>query len=138
MTKRTLIVSGLAAELTFAILPLLVVLMVVIHQKHSVHLFASPEWSFGAAILFGQSLVKFISGIVRGGGGAIGPIALVLAIVVVFGLVPSLFVLTLTLQAWESNHDPTRGLQTLQVILFSGAAVMYILLGMIAELWNQP
>lgn len=138
MSDRSRILSGLAAELTFAILPLLVVLMVVAHQRHSVHLFASPEWSFGSAILFGQSLVKFISGIVRGGGGSIGPIALLIALVVVFGLVPSLFVLTVTLQSFEARQDPTHGLQVVQVVLFCSASVLYIVLGAVAELWNKP
>jgi hypothetical protein len=107
-SERNRICSGLAAEVAFALLPLLVVLMVVIHTGHSHRLFSSPEWSFGAAILFGQSLVKFVSGIARGGAAARGPVALFVALLVVFGLVPSLSVLHMTLETVETKTDPAR------------------------------
>lgn len=61
MTERSRIFAGLAAEVSFAILPLLVVLMVLTYLQHASTFFASPEWSFGASILFGQTLVKFVS-----------------------------------------------------------------------------
>jgi hypothetical protein len=137
MSPRYRILSGLAAEVAFAVLPLLVVLMVLIHARHSAHLFASPEWSFGAAILFGQSLVKFISGLARGGEAATGPVALIVALLVVFGLVPSLIVLTMTLQSAEMNLTPSTWLQILQVLLFLAGAAMYLLLGTIGETWRR-
>jgi hypothetical protein len=127
----------LAAEVAFAVLPLLVVLMVLVHARHSTHLFASPEWSFGAAILFGQSLVKFISGLARGGHAATGPVALIVALLVVFGLVPSLIVLTMTLQSSELGGNPAAWLQICQVAMFIGGAAMYLLLGTIGETWRE-
>jgi hypothetical protein len=137
MSPRNRILSGLAAEVAFAVLPLLVVLMVLVHARHSAHLFASSEWSFGAAILFGQSLVKFISGLARGGEAATGPVALIVALLVVFGLVPSLIVLTMTLQSTVVHLTPATWLQICQVLLFTGGAVMYLLLGVIGETWRQ-
>lgn len=131
------IVAGLAAEVAFAVLPLLVVLMVLAYANHSTRLFMSPEWSFGAAILFGQSLVKFVSGLARGGRAATGPVALVLALLIVFGLVPSLLVLYMTLHTTEMNEHPPRWLQLFQVVLFCGAGAMYLLLGTIGEMWNK-
>jgi hypothetical protein len=97
----------------------------------------SPEWSFGAAILFGQSLMKFVSGLARGGKAAKGPVALVLALLIVFGLVPSLLVLYITLQTTEAKLDPSRWLQFFQVVLFSGGVAMYLLLGTVGELWTR-
>lgn len=138
MAERGRILSGLAAEVAFAVLPLLVVLMVLAHTGHSRHFFMSAEWSFGAAILAGQSLMKFVSGLARGGKAAKGPVALVLALVIVFGLAPSLLVLYMTLETIETKVDPSRWLQFFQVILFSGAAAMYLLLGTIGELWSRP
>ncbi len=137
LSERRQILAGLAAEVAFAVLPLLVVLMVVAHAEHSARLFMSPEWSFGASILFGQSLVRFVSGLARGGNAATGPVALVLALLIVFGLVPSLLVLYMTLQVTEMKGDPSGWLQFFQVSLFSGAAAMYMLLGTIGEMWNK-
>ena len=136
-SERKRILAGLAAEVAFAVLPLLVVSMVLIHTEHSTRMFAAPEWSFGAAVLFGQTLVKFMSGLARGGAAATGPVALIVALLVVFGLVPSLFTLIMTLQAVETRTDPARWLQFFQVILFCVASIMYMLLGTIGEAWNK-
>jgi hypothetical protein len=136
-SKRGRILSGLAAEVSFAILPLLIVLMVLMYTQHSRHLFASPEWSFGAAILFGQAIVKFVAGLARAGAAAPGPVTLVMTLVVVFGLVPSLLVLTMTLHSSEVGNALARWVQICQVILFCGAALMYMLLGTIGEEWGE-
>lgn len=136
-SERKRIFAGLAAEVAFGVLPLLIVLMVLLQTEHSTRMFAAPEWSFGAAVLFGQTLVKFVSGLARGGSAATGPVALIVALLVVFGLVPSLFTLIMALQALETRIDPARWLQILQVILFCGASVMYMLLGTIGEAWDK-
>jgi hypothetical protein len=137
MAERARVLSGLSAEVAFAVLPLLVVLMVLAHADHSRQFFMSAEWSFGAAILSGQSLMKFVSGLARGGKAAKGPVALVIALVIVFGVAPSLLVLYMTLETIEIKADPSRWLQFFQVVLFCGAAVMYLLLGTIGELWTR-
>ena len=135
MSERGRVISGLAAEVAFAVLPLLVVLLVVVVHlnRPSSHFFSSPEWSFGAAILFGQSLVKFVSGIARGGSAAVGPVALAIALILVFGLVPSLVVLDMTLQ---SEGDAGFWLQASQVVLFCIATGVYMLFGTVGEVWH--
>jgi len=139
MSERNRIFSGLAAEVAFAVLPLLVVLFVMIDMNRFPSIFESPEWSFGAAILFGQSLVKFVSGLARSGAAAIGPVALAVSLIVVFGLAPSLLVLTMTLlHSPEFSGHPGRWLQVLQVVLFCGGAVSYVLLGTVGEAWSKP
>lgn len=94
------------------------------------------EWAFGAAILFGQALVKFMSGLSRGGAAAAGPVAFATALVIVAGLAPSLLVLTLTLIAHESGQSPARWLQISHVVLFVTAAAVYLALGTVGEMWN--
>ena len=136
MSHRAHVASGLAGEVAFAVLPLLAVLMVLLYTDHSRRIFSSPEWTFGAAILFGQAVVKFVAGLARAGAAAPGPVALVDALLVVFGLVPSLLVLTMTLHSSELGKDPSRWLQASQVVLFCGAAVMYMILGTIGEEWS--
>lgn len=137
MSKRSRIFAGLAAEIVFTILPLLVVLMVLLHAHRATHFFGAPEWAFGAAILFGQTLVKFVSGLARGGSAATGPVALLVALLVVFGLVPSLFVLYITLEMLVAQHEPGRWLQISQVVLFLGAVAMYLVLGTVGETWSK-
>lgn len=137
MSERNRIFAALAAEVSFAVLPLLVVVMVFIHVGHGHHMFASPEWSFGAAILFGQTLVKFVSNLAKGGAAAKGPVALIVALIVVFGLVPSLFILDWSLQSFEEGNQLRHLVQASQVLFFCAAAIIYMLLGTIAEVWRS-
>jgi hypothetical protein len=135
MTERNRIFAALAAEVSFAVLPLLVVVMVFVHVGHGTHMLGSPEWSFGAAILFGQALVKFVSSLARAGSAATGPVALIVALIVVFGLVPSLFVLDWSLQSYEQGTNLRHSLQAAQVILFCTGAGTYMVLGAVSEAW---
>jgi hypothetical protein len=137
MSERKRIIIGLAAEVLFAVLPLVVVFMVVMHAGHGEKFFSSPEWSFGASILFGQTLVKFITGFSRGGATAADPIGFTVALLVVFGLVPSLFVLTMTLQYTEVGKDPALWLRIAQLVLFALSAIVYMLLGTVSEEWHR-
>ena len=135
--ERRRILSGLGAEVTFALLPLLVVLMVMIYAGRFPLLFSSPEWSFGAAILFGQAVVKFVAGLARAGAAAPGPVALVVTLVVVFGLVPSLIILTMLLLSAESLRCPALWLEASQILLFFCAAILYLVLGTVGEEWGK-
>lgn len=137
LSERNRIFAGLAAEVAFAMLPLIVVAIVVLNADHSAGLFASPEWTFGAAILFGQTLVKFVSGLAQGGDASKGPVALAVSLLMVFGLAPSLLVLLITLQIVEEGNVPPHWLQATQVLLFAGATLVYMLLGTIGELWRK-
>jgi hypothetical protein len=130
------IIAGLLAEVLFAVLPLVVVFMVLMHVEHSKMIFSSPEWSFGASILFGQSLIKFISGIARG-GSANGPVALACMLIIVFGLVPSLIILIMTLLAQEAKQEAACWLQYAQVAIFALGAIAYTVLGLLGEVWRR-
>src|SRR5262245_43996850 len=105
MTERGRVLAGLVAEVCFGVLPLLVVVFVVLHSGHPRAIVASPEWAFGASILFGQGLVKFAVGIGRGGSAATGPVALALALLIVLGLAPSLLVLMMVLESVEAKKE---------------------------------
>jgi hypothetical protein len=135
VSERAQIAMGMTAEVVFAVLPLVVVLLVLVHLDRGHAFLASPEWSFGSSILFGQALVRFVSGVGRGGSAANGPMALVVALVLVVGLVPSLIVLEMTFEAAESQIDPVGWVKVVQVVLFLAAAITYILLGTIGEAW---
>ena len=138
MSERNSILCGLAAEVLFTILPLLLVFGVLFHVHNSRRLFTYPEWSFGAAILFGQALVKFVSGLMRGSTVAIGPVVLAVVLIIVLGLAPSLLVLTLTLLSWEPTNvpGPATWLQVVQVILFFLGGLAYMVLGTVGEMYQ--
>lgn len=131
--------AGLFAEVSFAGLPLLVVLMVLLRYCRGGDVIASPEWSFGAAILFGQAVVKFSTGVAHGGHAAHGPVALAVTLIIVLGLAPSLLVLTLILMDTEAvpERHPATWLGVMQVVLFTASAVTYCVFGMIGEIWRH-
>ncbi|MCS3695496.1 hypothetical protein [Salinibacter ruber] len=56
------IYQRVGAEALFAIFPLVVVAIVFSYEGRFLDLLKTPEWSFAAAVLSGQSLVKLLSG----------------------------------------------------------------------------
>lgn len=122
------------AEVLFSCLPLVVLLVVLIQVGHAWSYWASPEWSFCTCILFAQTVVRFVTGLMRAGERMVmGPVACAIALVVVLGLVPSLLVLTMTLQAHENGTRMSTWLQLSQVLLFLLSLVAYLLLGTVGE-----
>jgi uncharacterized membrane protein len=137
MTERARVLAGLGAEVSFGVLPLLVVLFALLHSGHANKMFSAAEWSFGASILFGQGLVKFAVGIGRGGSAATGPVALALALLIVFGLAPSLLTLLMVLQSLETKTEVSTWLRVAQVVLFLASVVTYLVYGTVGELWRR-
>jgi|KBSSwiStaDraftv2_1062776.scaffolds.fasta_scaffold198976_2 hypothetical protein len=137
--NRRRVFAGLFAEVSFTTLPLLIVLIVLLNYEHGEHIVQSPEWSFGAAILFGQALVKFMTGMAHGGRAAHGPVSLAITLIIVFGLAPSLLVLTLVLIDMEAipRREPAEWLSVLQVVLFLLGAATYLVFGTVGELWRH-
>ncbi|MGI8548979.1 MAG: hypothetical protein ACR2M1_16935 [Gemmatimonadaceae bacterium] len=127
--------AGVRAELLFVVLPLIVLLLVLgvkaqgaIGQPQGFWklVLTAPDWSFAAAVLFGQSIVKFVSGI------AASPrrrpwsrIAYVVSLVMVLLLAPSLTVLAFMLIL----PLPPLWLQALQLMLFIFGVVCFVVLG---------
>jgi hypothetical protein len=137
--QRRRVFAGLVAEITFATLPLLVVFIVLLRYDRGGHIASSPEWAFGAAILFGQALVKFMTGLAHGGKAAYGPMSLAAALIIVLGLAPSLLVLTLVLLDLEAapGQEPARPLPAAQVALFLLSAATYFVFGAVGEMWRH-
>jgi hypothetical protein len=134
--------SGLLAEVMFVVMPLMAIFLIglkhiqppiTVPPPHP-SIMASPEWSVGAIILFGQVIVKFTMSVARQSRVAAGPLALVLVMLLVLGLLPSLFLLIYATDAREGYDRADEFLNIAQVIMFSIAATVYILLGMVCEL----
>lgn len=133
---KTNIWSILIAEMLFIILPLIVTGIVLRVRGHLTSLLDSSEWSFAAAILFGQALTKFVSGLVSGKIGLQWQrVVLVFTLVIVIGLVPSLTILTLVLVN-EPNSGGTipQCLRWTQLLFFVLGVGGYVILGGVGEL----
>jgi hypothetical protein len=114
-------------ELSFALLPLLVVALVVgISQNSITRVLESPEWSFGAVILFGQALVHFSVGV--SGRADTNWMSLVITLIVVFGLAPSIAILGLILHH-EGGHSLPMILVVFQLTTFVLSIVCFIVFG---------
>jgi hypothetical protein len=134
LTRSGSLICGLIAEVCFAVLPLIVMLMVSLDLKEPQHWFASPEWSFGSAILFGQALVKLVAGLVRGGFDP-GRVTLVFALCILFGLTPSFFLLHMVLRSEATCPyvKPALWIEVSQILWFAAGAVSYIVLAAVGE-----
>ncbi len=136
--RTAVVMNALAAacaELCFALLPLLVLVLVKFYMHNSLReVLASAEWSFGSAILSGQTLVRLVTGLSRGLPHNPTRLALVVAGFFVFAIVPALVVLALVIVA--DAHVP-RWLVILQVCVFATSSSAFVVLGSIGHLWGE-
>lgn len=96
-------------------------------------LVVSPEWSFGASISFGQSLLRLMVGLAsrdkRLGSIKVGGVSLIIALLIVAGLVPSLVLLVLVID----SKSPPLYYGFLQVVLFIIALLAFVFVGMVVD-----
>jgi predicted permease len=128
-TTQTDAIIAATSEILFVVLPLVVVALVDLNRGKGIHgVLASPEWSFAAAVLFGQSIVKIIavatSGVIAVRASLLGTIAIVI------GLAPSLLVLSFVLNA---DHAISTTLTVAQLVLFAAGVAAYLWLGAAAH-----
>lgn len=115
--------SVIWGEFLFVILPLLVTSMVFKFQGNFLNVFALPEWSFASAIMAGQAIIRFVSGLVSVSEKiewrrVILPLSLLITCV----LTPSLVILSLLLV----SKNPSNSLITTQLVLFFIASITYL------------
>jgi len=117
---------AILGDLLFMVLPLVVISIVDVSMGRSLFaLIESPELSFGSAVLFGQSIIKVVSGFAHSKpSGAEQPV-FVVATIIVFGLVPSLVVLALLLSINPVPH----GLELAQACIFALGVVSFFTFG---------
>lgn len=120
----------LTSELLFIILPIIVVLIVRGYEKNFNSIFYNTEWSIMAIILFGQSIVKFSSGVSNSSNKFNWPfVSLIISIIIIFGLIPSIIVLVINLTTLKVGF----GIQLIQVILFIVSAFCFYIVGAIGQ-----
>jgi hypothetical protein len=125
---------ALIAEFLFVLLPLLVVAMVKTLDATPEKIFFTPEWAFGASVLFGLTIVKFVMGFAaREHSFNWQMVGLLTAIFLVFGLVPSLLVLFSILH--ESDGSLCLGIA--QIILFVLGGACFIVFGTLGQMLSN-
>jgi ABC-type polysaccharide transport system permease subunit len=90
----------LGAEFMFILLPFVVSGIVFSYKGDYSKMLGMHEWSLAASVLIGQSLVKFISGMLANRDVYTAHwerVALAISFLIVAGLVPSLIILSLVL-----------------------------------------
>lgn len=129
--------AGGLAEWLFAILPLIVLTIVMAHLGRLSTVLESAEWSFGASVLTGQSVVRFVAGALKARKLALPRVLLVISAVFVLVVVPSNTILALVV-AGEANREPVSSLMaTTQAGLFVIASVLFVLVAAFAHLWTR-
>jgi hypothetical protein len=120
------------AEFLFVLLPLVVLAFVLLMTENKTHnLMTTPEWSFGAAILFGQAVQKVAAASARTQAYAWEKTTLLVSVLLIFGLVPSLITLALVINA-EDLHG-TSTLAYCQIILFALGSLVFMILGSVSH-----
>lgn len=124
------IIYVLASEILFTILPLLILLIVRGYENKFELLFYNTEWSIMAIILFGQSIVKFSSGISNSNLKFRWQlVSLIISIIIIFGLIPSIVVLIINLLATE-NMD---SMYFLQMLMFALSIFTFFIIGYLGQ-----
>jgi hypothetical protein len=131
--KKADINAALFAELFFNLLPIVILFIALSYTGSPLKIFSISEWSFATAILSGQSMVKFINGLLKFGKPVnLGATALVISLIIVFLLAPSLVILTLII----ISPLPIYWLSIVQGILFILAVLAFLFLGYFSEIIN--
>ena len=117
------------SEALFIFLPILVLSILYLNEGKYIDLLYAHEWAQTAAIFFGLTIIKLVSGVVAVGGNIWQRVAFAIALIIVFGLVPSLIILTLIFTSDESSVL----LYVIQLGLFIVGFVIFLFLGTLGE-----
>lgn len=118
----------LGAEFLFILLPFVVSGIVFSHKGDYSKLLRMPEWSLAASVLIGQSLVKFISGMLANRTVYTARwerVAFAISFLIVIGLVPSLIILALVLLEGAESL----GLTIAQGVIFGVGVLAFFAFG---------
>jgi hypothetical protein len=120
----------LSSELIFTLLPIIILLIVRSYENDFSKFFYNTEWSIISIILFGQSIVKFSSGIANSKETFRWQlVALVISLIIVFGLIPASIILVLNL----TSLNITLSMGVLQILVFIISVLTYYFIGAIGQ-----
>jgi hypothetical protein len=122
----------IASELLFAVIPLLILLLIaILTPDNLVSIFKRSDISFVSVLLFGQTLVKLISGYVKiGNQSGWQRFAFIITLLFIFGIIPSVIYLIIV-HLEISNLEIVYILQNIWLIL---SIIVYIIFGCIGQM----
>jgi len=121
---------ALSSELLFSLLPLIIIIIVRTYENDVSKILYNTEWSIISIILFGQSIVKFSSGIANSKENFRWQlVALSISLIIIFGLLPASIILVLNLTG--SSISTTMAL--VQIIIFILSILTYYFIGGIGQ-----
>ena len=123
-------IPSLVAELAFIFLPFVVILIVNLLIGDWNKLIQTSDWSLAATLLFGQTIVKIIMGVASQEHSFNHQnLGLISALIIVFGLVPSLVILAI----FQMTQDISIGLVIAQFLLLGLSIIVFLLFGTIGQ-----
>jgi hypothetical protein len=127
-------VTEAIAEIVLALLPIVAVFFVMLYLGKPLKLFSKPEWAFGAAIFFGQALVRILGSMIKAHKSVkAGKVILFAVVILVFGLVPTLLILAFVIIESEKNGSVLLWVQIVQIVLFGASAFSYVVVTAVAD-----
>lgn len=121
----------LTSEFLFTLLPIVILLIVRSCENNFKAIFYNTEWSIIALILFGQSIVKFSSGTSNSKAKFRWQlVALVISIIIIFGLIPSSIILVINL----SSKTMSLWTYVAQFSLFVISCITFFFVGAIGQM----
>lgn len=120
----------LSSEFLFTLLPIVILVIVRLFQNDFRAIFFNTEWSIISIILFGQSVVKFSSGISNTNEKVRWQfVALIISLIIIFGLIPSVIILILNL----INTEVHFGMYIAQFVIFIISSFVFFIVGSIGQ-----
>lgn len=120
----------LISEMLFTVLPLIVISIVRSYQSKFELIFYNTEWAMISIILFGQSIVKFSSGIANSSLKFRWQlVSMIISLIIIFGLIPSIIVLIINLL----NNDMILGIHIAQIVLFILSMITFFIVGYLGQ-----
>ena len=120
----------LTSELLFTLLPIIILLIVRSYENNLSAIFYNTEWSIISLILFGQTIVKFSSGISNSNEKVRWQlVALVISLIIIFGLIPSSIILVINLLSETLSFS----MYIAQINLFLISCITFFIVGAIGQ-----
>jgi len=120
----------LISEFLFTLLPIVILIIVKNSQNDFSSLFYNTEWSIISLILFGQTIVKFSSGISHTNLKIKWQfVAMIISVIIVFGLIPSSIILVINLLSDTLSF----ALYFTQIVFFIVSCFSFFIIGAIGQ-----
>ncbi|WP_061246914.1 hypothetical protein [Leptospira noguchii] len=121
------------SDIFFIIAPLIIYFLVKVNEGDIHEFFRSPDIGYANIVFFGQTLVRFVSGIAKTSKKLSWQlISLILILIIVLGFLPSAVILMISLSnKYNSN------LYIFQWILFFVAIIIYFIVGSIGQMYLE-